>query len=80
MSITTFNTGRGYGPNGQIIHISVNNGVVKFYDETRDICGAITTLHSPERDDDLETFVLTQYDNGNYEYDSEVRFTVSRQA
>ncbi|MDA0155444.1 hypothetical protein AB4559_18410 [Vibrio sp. 10N.222.51.C8] len=61
----TFNTGRGYAPDGQRIHATIIDDTevtlrVRFSDKTRGIDGEVQVLEF------TETAIMREYDSGNY--------------
>lgn len=71
--IKTFNTGRGYSPEGQVITALVqeHSKTLFFNDHTRGISGC-WKLEDWEWDlfDDLEVETMSRYDAGGYEHSS----------
>jgi hypothetical protein len=73
---TTFNTGREYSPQGQIITVrqDIDNETfeqtgILFHDHTRGIWGQIDAVYSA--DNNLQSFVMRNYDAGNYSWHPE---------
>ena len=68
----TFNTGRQYTPEGQIIHVVADDaGFVSFYDESRLIvgcCSILVEVIDEERYTDLQGHVMDCYDRQLYTY------------
>lgn len=63
----TFNTGRQYSPEGQIIHVEVTPERVYFNDESRGIAGSFDTFELPPTSQYwAKSDVLMQYDHGVY--------------
>ena len=68
MTLISWNTGRQYQADGQIIYATMREGRTLFVDISRNISGAIESTPTEPiiEDSELEHFVMTNYDNNNY--------------
>jgi hypothetical protein len=68
----TFNTGRKYTAEGQVITVKVTDGKVLFKDHSRYIYGEIAWTGNRELTQSaVEMLVMSNYDLGNYSHNSE---------
>jgi hypothetical protein len=66
--IVTWNTGRGYGTEGQIISARYDGERLWFYDHTRRVCGSLLPVMSVQEEYDVRQEVMCAYDApGGYE-------------
>lgn len=64
--VHTFNTGRAYTDQGQIIHAEISDGRCWFHDISRGIAGSFECLAIDLSPYTIESLVITSYDFGNY--------------
>jgi hypothetical protein len=65
----TFNTGRLYTKEGQIIHVEIADGRVWFNDESRGIPGSFELCNTWD-EYAVRELVMANYDHGNYRGES----------